>query len=179
VAKSANLHRNPALWTDVKFRISVLENPQKDHPSKRFVSFSKQSGRMSALRGLPSRSPLLHTHPIRLRPNHIRHFHLALNAQTIPVTHLLPDSKFILPSITSIIPIITGIWEAILRAVPKKKTTHSQKRKRQLVGKALQDKKNLTRCEACGDWKLLHTLCASCVKSIQKDWRNRERLGEL
>jgi large subunit ribosomal protein L32 len=82
-----------------------------------------------------------------------------------------------MPSITTLIPIITGIWDSILRAVPKKKTTHSQKRKRQLIGKALEDKKNITRCEACGDLKLLHTLCGSCVKAIQKDWRDRERMG--
>jgi large subunit ribosomal protein L32 len=134
---------------------------------------------MSTLRGVTSRSPLLRRHPIHLRQNNIRRLHLAVDAPTPPITRLLPSLKFVLPSITSIIPIVTGIWEAILRAVPKKKTTHSQKRKRQLVGKALQDKKNLTRCEACGDWKLLHTLCSSCVRSIQRDWRIRERQGEL
>jgi hypothetical protein len=26
---------------------------------------------------------------------------------------------------------------------------------------------------------LLHTLCSSCVRSIQRDWRIRERQGEL
>jgi len=77
-----------------------------------------------------------------------------------------------------LIPIITGIWDSILRAVPKKKTTHARKRKRQLVGKGLEDKTNLTRCEACGEWKLLHTLCGSCVKSIQRDWRRREQPGQ-
>jgi ribosomal protein L32 len=51
----------------------------------------------------------------------------------------------------------------------------NRKRKRQLVGKGLDDKTNLTRCEACGEWKLLHTLCGSCVKSIQRDWRRREQ----
>lgn len=137
---------------------------------------------MSALRGL-TKSPLLRrdfTPSLHLYC--IRRFHLEVNDSYIrshSITHVFPSLRFTLPPIiTSIIPIATGIWDSILRAVPKKKTSHSKKRKRQLVGKALQDKTNLTRCESCGDWRLLHTLCASCVKSIQKDWRRREQLGE-
>lgn len=137
---------------------------------------------MSALRGL-TKSPLLRrgfTSP--LHPHCIRRLHLAINDSLTPslsIAHFLPSLRFTLrPLITSIIPIAAGIWDSILRAVPKKKTSHSKKRKRQLIGKALQDKTNLTRCESCGDWKLLHTLCASCVKSIQKDWRRREQLEE-
>lgn len=135
---------------------------------------------MSALRRM------IHT-PIWLssriiRQSRIRQFHLALSHPIISpvVPPLVSLPKILLPSMSStLIPIFTGIWDAILRAVPKKKTTHSRKRKRQLVGKALEDKRNLTRCEACGDWKLLHTLCGNCVKSIQKDWRKRERYGTL
>lgn len=117
-----------------------------------------------------------------LRPYCIRRCHLALNEQSIlpqSIPTFIKSVQFTLPVVPSIIPIITGIWDSILRAVPKKKTSHSKKRKRQLVGKALQDKTNLTRCEACGDWKLLHTLCGSCVKNIQRDWRRRERLEGL
>lgn len=129
-----------------------------------------------------TRSPLLRREflSILLRPPCIRRYSLAFNEPSVsfPIPSLIPSLRFTLPAITSIIPIITGIWDSILLAVPKKKTSHSKKRKRQLVGKALQDKTNLTRCEACGDWKLLHTLCMSCVKSIQKDWRKRERLEE-
>ena len=138
--------------------------------------------RMSALRGL-TKSPLLRRQfASKFHPYCIRRFHLAINGSLIPspfINRIFPSLRFTLPPIiTSIIPIATGIWDSILRAVPKKKTSHSKKRKRQLIGKALQDKTNLTRCESCGDWKLLHTLCASCVKSIQKDWRQREQLGE-
>ena len=137
---------------------------------------------MAALRGLSRSSPLIRNNPSLIRTcNQIRRLHLALDDIRLlppqPIAPLLPSFRFAIPSITTLIPIITGIWDSILRAVPKKKTTHSQKRKRQLVGKGLKDKTNITRCEACGDLKLLHTLCGSCVKSIQKDWRNRERLG--
>lgn len=137
---------------------------------------------MSALRGL-TKSPLLRREfTSSLHLHCIRRFHLAINdshIRSLSIAHVFPSLRFTLPPIiTSIIPIATGIWDSILRAVPKKKTSHSKKRKRQLVGKALQDKTNLTRCESCGDWRLLHTLCASCVKSIQKDWRRREQLGE-
>jgi ribosomal protein L32 len=137
---------------------------------------------MSALRGLP-KSPILRTR-YRILPSTpicIRQIHLAINAppSLLPIPTFPPYLRFTIPSITTLIPIITGIWDSILRAVPKKKTTHSQKRKRQLVGKGLEDKTNLTRCEACGDWKLLHTLCGSCVKSIQRDWRRREQHGKL
>ena len=116
------------------------------------------------------------------RPS-IRRFHLGsppiaiATAVPLSLPVFRPLLPFSLPAITTLIPIFTGIWDAILRAVPKKKTSHSKKRKRQLVGKALKDKQNLSRCEACGDWKLLHTLCSNCVRSIQKDWRRRERLG--
>jgi ribosomal protein L32 len=128
----------------------------------------------------PSR--LLRHLPRSLNPPQMRRFHLAYAPTAIPTDIPLslpsfrPFLPFTLPAFTTIIPIFTGIWDAILRAVPKKKTSHSKKRKRQLVGKALKDKQNLSRCEACGDWKMLHTLCSNCVRSIQKDWKRRERL---
>jgi len=137
---------------------------------------------MSALRGLAN-SPILRTQyrTIPLTPTCIRRIHLAINAppDLLSIPAFPPSLRFAIPSITVLIPIITSIWDSILRAVPKKKTTHSRKRKRQLVGKGLDDKTNLTRCEACGEWKLLHTLCGSCVKSIQRDWRRREQQGQI
>lgn len=133
------------------------------------------SGIMFVRRGL-HRSLLFRSSRLVSPPYCVRRFHFAIHEQYAISP---PFFRFALPALTSIVPIIAGMWDSILRAVPKKKTTHSRKRKRQLVGKALEDKKNLTRCEACGDLKLLHTLCASCVKSIQKDWRKRERLEGL
>lgn len=59
--------------------------------------------------------------------------------------------------------ILSGIWESILRAVPKKKTSHMKKRHRQMAGKALKDVKNLNRCSGCGQIKRAHLLCPNCV----------------
>lgn len=59
--------------------------------------------------------------------------------------------------------ILAGIWESILRAVPKKKTSHMKKRHRQLAGKALQDLRNVTKCPGCGQPKRPHLLCPTCV----------------
>ena len=129
-------------------------------------------------------SVLLRRLPRTLVPPQTRRFHLAyhpiavVSAVSLSLPSLRTSLSFTLPSITTLIPIFTGLWDSILRAVPKKKTSHSKKRKRQLVGKALKDKQNLSRCESCGDWKLLHTLCSNCVRSIQKDWRRRERLEQ-
>ncbi|POS84014.1 WD40 repeat-like protein [Erysiphe pulchra] len=41
------------------------------------------------------------------------------------------------------------LWESILRAVPKKKTSHSKKRSRQRAGKALKDVTALNKCSGC------------------------------
>ncbi|KAI4088004.1 MAG: hypothetical protein LQ344_006379 [Seirophora lacunosa] len=59
---------------------------------------------------------------------------------------------------------LSDIWESILRAVPKKKTSHRKKRQRFLAGKALQDVTNLNRCSACGTVKRSHLLCPYCVQ---------------
>ncbi|KAL8637003.1 MAG: hypothetical protein Q9228_005678 [Teloschistes exilis] len=48
---------------------------------------------------------------------------------------------------------LSGLWESVLRAVPKKKTSHSKKRSRFLVGKALRDVTSLNKCSACGNSK--------------------------
>ncbi len=67
-----------------------------------------------------------------------------------------------LPSIPSI---LEDIWESILRAVPKKKTSHMKKRHRQMAGKALKDVNSLCKCPACGEVKRMHHLCPHCTKS--------------
>lgn len=68
-----------------------------------------------------------------------------------------PAIHFSLPSILS------ELWESILRAVPKKKTSHRKKRQRFLAGKALKDVTNLNTCSACGNVKRAHLLCPYCV----------------
>lgn len=61
-------------------------------------------------------------------------------------------------------PILFGIWESILRAVPKKKTSHRKKRQRFMAGNALKDVTSLNKCSACGNVKRAHLLCPYCVK---------------
>lgn len=59
--------------------------------------------------------------------------------------------------------LLSELWESILRAVPKKKTSHRKKRQRFLAGKALQDVTALNKCSACGNVKRAHLLCPFCV----------------
>ena len=59
--------------------------------------------------------------------------------------------------------ILSGLWESILRAVPKKKTSHRKKRQRFMAGKALKDVTSLNKCSACGNVKRAHLLCPYCV----------------
>ncbi len=62
--------------------------------------------------------------------------------------------------------ILAGLWESVLRAVPKKKTSHRKKRQRFLAGKALQDVTALNKCSACGNVKRAHLLCPFCVSGL-------------
>ncbi|KAK0639070.1 hypothetical protein B0T16DRAFT_422360 [Cercophora newfieldiana] len=75
-----------------------------------------------------------------------------------------------LPSLPSI---LEDIWESILKAVPKKKTSHMKKRHRQMAGKALKDVTELCKCPACGETKRMHRLCPHCAAKLQ-DLMNKE-----
>ncbi|KZF25720.1 ribosomal L32p family protein [Xylona heveae TC161] len=86
---------------------------------------------------------------------------------------LLPSISFAIPvaihlNIPSIIP---GLWESILKAVPKKKTSHMKKRHRQMAGKGLKDVTSLNRCSSCGNVKRAHILCPHCVKGKKLYWQ--------
>ncbi|KAK4141183.1 uncharacterized protein C8A04DRAFT_39315 [Dichotomopilus funicola] len=59
--------------------------------------------------------------------------------------------------------ILEDIWESVLKAVPKKKTSHMKKRHRQMAGKALKDVTSLCKCPACGEIKRMHYLCPNCA----------------
>lgn len=63
---------------------------------------------------------------------------------------------------------LSGIWESILKAVPKKKTSYSKKRMRQLAGKALKDITSLNRCPGCGRLKRAHIICKHCLLGVRK-----------
>lgn len=101
------------------------------------------------------------------------------------------------PAIHHRIPhLLDTLWESVLKAVPKKKTSHSKKRSRFLAGKASQDVTALNKCSSCGSIKRAHLLCPFCVdgsstssncsvsvtnsqKDIQSSWRNGPDLVEL
>ncbi|KAL7624177.1 hypothetical protein AAE478_005734 [Parahypoxylon ruwenzoriense] len=84
-----------------------------------------------------------------------------------PLFPSIPALAIAIPAAISNIPSLLGdIWEGILRAVPKKKTSHMKKRHRQMAGKALKDVTALNKCPACGGIKKMHTLCSSCMGRI-------------
>jgi large subunit ribosomal protein L32 len=80
---------------------------------------------------------------------------------------LFPTLSITFPAIHWNIPqFLPGLWDSVLRAVPKKKTSYMKKRSRQMAGKGLKDVTSLNRCPACGNVKRAHLLCPTCVKSM-------------
>ena len=81
-----------------------------------------------------------------------------------PLLHTLRTS--LLPAVLVPLPALLGdLWDGLLNAVPKKKTSHMKKRHRQMAGKALKDVTALNKCSACGRVKRAHVLCPYCVQS--------------
>lgn len=78
---------------------------------------------------------------------------------------LLPALSFSIPSAIHLkLPSLLGdLWDGLLNAVPKKKTSYSKKRSRFLAGKGLKDVTSLNKCSACGNLKRAHLLCPYCV----------------
>lgn len=77
---------------------------------------------------------------------------------------LFPTLSIALPGVSLNLPELLGdIWEGLLRAVPKNKTSHSRKRHRQMAGKALKDVQSLCKCPGCGATKRTHRLCQHCL----------------
>ncbi|KAB8199633.1 ribosomal protein L32 [Aspergillus parasiticus] len=70
--------------------------------------------------------------------------------------------------------LLSDVWDSVLRAVPKKKTSHMKKRHRQMAGKALKDVKSLNTCSGCGQIKRAHVLCPHCVENIKKQWKQTQ-----
>lgn len=64
----------------------------------------------------------------------------------------------------------------ILKAAPKKKTSHMKRRQRLYApgDKQIKLKDNLNRCPACGNYKKSHHLCMHCVGQIRRYWKNRD-----
>ncbi|KAI0392732.1 hypothetical protein F5Y17DRAFT_435310 [Xylariaceae sp. FL0594] len=91
---------------------------------------------------------------------------LSQQSRQFPIPSI-PALAIAIPAAISSIPSLLGdIWDGILRAVPKKKTSHMKKRHRQMAGKALKDVTNLNKCPACGNTKKMHTLCPTCTSRI-------------
>lgn len=61
----------------------------------------------------------------------------------------------------------TDLWDGLLWAVPKKRTSHSKKRMR-MTHKYLKPIRNYTVCPKCQNLKLLHVLCGHCLKETLK-----------
>ncbi|KAI0484388.1 hypothetical protein GGR56DRAFT_668964 [Xylariaceae sp. FL0804] len=81
-----------------------------------------------------------------------------------PLLPSIPSLAVAIPAAVAGIPaILRDIWEGVLRAVPKSKTSHMKKRHRQMAGKALKDVTSLNKCPVCGGTKKMHTLCPSCM----------------
>lgn len=78
-----------------------------------------------------------------------------------PIRPTIALSYAIFPSLSSF---WAQLWDSILKAVPKKKTSHRKKRQRFMAGKALRDVTNLNTCSACGNVKRAHLLCPYCVQ---------------
>ncbi|CZT25424.1 related to ribosomal protein YmL32 precursor (mitochondrial) [Ramularia collo-cygni] len=93
----------------------------------------------------------------------------------IPLLHQIQQrlNATILPAALVPIPALLGeLWDGLLKAVPKKKTSHMKKRHRQMAGKALKDVTALNKCSACGRVKRAHILCPHCVLSIRQWFGN-------
>ena len=111
---------------------------------------------LEALRAPAVLSPLLRLPAPRILPRTI--YRATNHLRPLLTSFLLPAFSLKLP------PLLSGLWESILRAVPKKRTSHRKKRQRFLAGKALKDVTALVRCSACGNMKRSHMLCPYCVR---------------
>ncbi|PWY98517.1 hypothetical protein BCV70DRAFT_201827 [Testicularia cyperi] len=67
-----------------------------------------------------------------------------------------------------------ALWDGLLRAVPKKKVSHSRKSMR-AANKGLKDRTDLVHCSACGKPKLHHHICASCFFEISRQQKSAQR----
>ncbi|KAF8350032.1 hypothetical protein F5887DRAFT_943425 [Amanita rubescens] len=85
-----------------------------------------------------------------------------LNATLVP--------SWTIPSLQSLL----ELFPPFLRAVPKKKTSHSRKAMRS-ANKGLKDKENIVNCPACGSPKLSHHLCSNCYSFLNRTWKSRKR----
>ena len=68
---------------------------------------------------------------------------------------------------------LRNVWETILRAVPKKKTSHSKKRMRS-SNKGLKNRTDIVPCPGCGRHRMMGHICRHCLRDI----RHRLKYGD-
>ena len=69
------------------------------------------------------------------------------------------------------------LWNGLLWAVPKKRTSHSKKRMR-MTHKYLKPIHHYSLCPKCGNLKMFHMLCGHCFKEIMKKTAELRRLKQ-
>ncbi|KAJ2401292.1 hypothetical protein GGI23_001492 [Coemansia sp. RSA 2559] len=69
------------------------------------------------------------------------------------------------------------LGQAILRAVPKQRTSHSKKRMR-MSNKGLKNRKDIVPCSGCGSPKLISQICPTCYKDIKHTLRQMKNPEE-
>ena len=122
---------------------------------------------MAALRAVPVSALLasFHSQPLlhapQLQPA------ITFFQQYKPIGALASLFSLGVPSFQLRIPSLSEVWESVLRAVPKKKTSHRKKRQRFLAGKGLKDVTEINKCPACGSIKKAHLLCPFCVRGMK------------
>ncbi|RKP27294.1 hypothetical protein SYNPS1DRAFT_12904 [Syncephalis pseudoplumigaleata] len=65
------------------------------------------------------------------------------------------------------------LWESILRAVPKKKTSHSKKRMRS-SNKGLKNRTDIVACPGCGRDRMMGHVCRHCLRDIKHRLKHGE-----
>ncbi|KAF2204720.1 hypothetical protein GQ43DRAFT_477998 [Delitschia confertaspora ATCC 74209] len=103
--------------------------------------------------------PVLKNLPLLQRlQNPFRILPIAIASLSLPALGSLPS-----------FPSLSEIWDGLLRAVPKKKTSYRKKRQRFLAGKGLKDVTSLNKCSGCGRVKRAHLLCPYCLYTIKQN----------
>ncbi|KAJ1667582.1 hypothetical protein IW140_002162 [Coemansia sp. RSA 1813] len=69
------------------------------------------------------------------------------------------------------------LGEAILRAVPKQRTSHSKKRMR-MSNKGLKNRNDIVPCTGCGSPKLISQICPTCYKDIKRTLKQSKATDE-
>ncbi|SPO28980.1 related to MRPL32 - mitochondrial ribosomal protein of the large subunit [Ustilago trichophora] len=84
-----------------------------------------------------------------------------------PAFAISPSSASDPSSCPSLGETLAGLWDGLLRAVPKKKVSHSRKSMR-AANKGLKDRVDLVHCSGCGKPKAQHHLCGFCYAELNR-----------